>query len=234
MSVMVFEMMRSLRNATKLTPESQHFKTRLFVAYFVLGWSIPLVITVASIVVNFTTDDLVLYGELEDGTQGSCWINHLESAIVAFIVPVALSILFNGVNFVCVTVLLCSAWRTESKLDKEKHVPFLRVYIAIFSITGLTWLFGFLAILARSVWAWYPFIILNSTQGFIIFIMFLFTKKVALLYLELLHISWKPKTSSTSTKQTYDLHTPKYGGGFTSSKTDSAACQSSASTDSTV
>ena len=230
MSVMVFEMMRTLRNAMKLTPESKHFKTRLFVAYFVLGWSIPLVITVASIIVNFTTDDLVLYGELEDGTQGSCWINHLESAIVAFIVPVALSILFNGVSFVCVSVLLCSAWRTESKLDKEKHVPFLRVYIAIFSITGLTWLFGFLAILARSVWAWYPFIILNSTQGFIIFIMFLFTKKVALLYLELLHmyIPWETKTSSTSAKQTYDLR--KNGGGFTSSKTDSATCQSSDST----
>ena len=234
MSVMVFEMIRTLRNATKLTPESKHFKTRLFVAYFVLGWSIPLVITVASIIVNFTTDDLVLYGELEDGTQGSCWINHLESAIVAFIVPVALSILFNGVFFVCVTVLLCSAWRTESKLDKEKHVPFLRVYIAIFSITGLTWLFGFLAILARSAWAWYLFIILNSTQGFVIFIMFLFTKKVALLYLELLHIPWKPKTSCTSAKKTYDLHTPKNGGGFTSSKTDSATCQSSASTDPTV
>ena len=234
MSVMVFEMIRTLRNATKLTPESQHFKTRLFVAYFVLGWSIPLVITVASIVVNFTTDDLVLYGELEDGTQGSCWINHLESAIVAFIVPVALSILFNGVSFVCVSVLLCSAWRTQSKLDNEKHMPFFRVYIAIFSITGLTWLFGFLAILARSVWAWYLFIILNSTQGFVIFIMFLFTKKVALLYLELLHIPWKPKTSSTSAKKTYDLHTPKNGGGSTSSKTDSATCQFAASTDSTV
>ena len=236
MSVMAFEMIRSLRRATKLSPDSKHFKTRLLIVYFVLGWSIPLVITVTSIVVNFTTDNLVLYGELEDGTQGSCWINHLESAVVAFIVPVALSILFNGIAFVCVTVLLCGAWRTESKLDKEKHVPFLRVYVAIFSITGLTWLFGFLAILAGTVWAWYPFIILNTTQGFIIFIVFIFTKKVALLYLKLLHIPWETeaKTSSTSAKQTYDLHTQKNGGRFTSNKTDSATYQSAVSADSTV
>ena len=214
MSVMAFEMIRSLRRATKLTPDSKHFKTRLLIVYFVLGWSIPLVITVVSIMVNFTTDNLVLYGELEDGTQGSCWINHLESAVVAFIVPVALSILFNGIAFVCVTVLLCGAWCTESKLDNEKRVPFLRVYVAIFSITGLTWLFGFLAILAGTVWAWYPFIILNTTQGFSIFIVFIFTKKVALLYLKLLHIPWETeaKTSSTSAKQTYNLHTRKNGG----------------------
>ena len=237
MSVMAFEMVRTLWNAMKLVPDSKHFKTKLFVGYFIMGWSIPLAITIVSIIVNFTTDNLVLYGELEDGTQGSCWINHLESAIVAFIVPVALSILFNGATFVCVTVLLCSAWRAESKLGKDKHVPFVRVYVAIFSVTGLTWIFGFLAILAGTVWAWYPFIILNSIQGFIIFIIFLFTKKVGQLYLDLLHCRtpWQTEAKILSTKQTLRSH--KNGAKFTSKKTDSESyhtSQSPANTDSAV
>ena len=33
--------------------------------YFIVGWSVPLAITVTSILVDFITEDLVLYGVLE-------------------------------------------------------------------------------------------------------------------------------------------------------------------------
>ena len=46
-----------------------------------------------------------------------------------------------------------------------------------------TWLFGFLALIGELSWAWYPFIILNSSQALWIAATFLLTKKVINLYI---------------------------------------------------
>ena len=205
MSVMSFEMVRTFNQALKLrTQESNRFKRNLFITYFLIGWGLPLLVTVVSIIVNFTTDGLVLYGVLSDGTQGRCWINHLESAIVAFVVPVCLSLLFNFTTFIVVSVYLFMASRAQDKVEKHNHVSFLRINLAIFTVSGLTWLFGFIAILAGTSWAWYVFIILNSGLGFVIFIAFLFTKKVLKLYLSLLRIT-VPESTLSSTKQNVEL-----------------------------
>ena len=205
MSVMSFEMVRTFNQALKLrTQESNRFKRNLFITYFLIGWGLPLLVTVMSVIVNFTTDGLVLYGVLPDGTQGNCWINHLESAIVAFVVPVCLSLLFNFTTFIVVSVYLFMASRAQDKVEKHNHVSYLRVNLAIFTVSGLTWLFGFIAILAGTSWAWYVFIILNSGLGFVIFVAFLFTKKVLKLYLSLLRIR-VPESTLSSTKQSVEL-----------------------------
>ncbi len=203
MSLIMFELGRSFRGAQKLAPNiSARRKFRLFLLYFVLGWGTPLLIVGTTAAVNFTTDNLVFYGEEEDGTQGSCWINHLESAILAFLVPVAVSILFNAVAFSFLAVWIYKAWRVQAKLKKTQNVPYLRVYFAVASTTGLTWVFGFAAILIGESWAWYPFIILNSFQGFFIFVAFLFTKKVLGHYQALLTGRKKEVTTAPSSKQT--------------------------------
>ena len=204
MSIMTFEMGRIFISANKLAPKSsERFQTKLFVAYLLIGWGIPLTITTASVAINFTLDGLILYGELEDGTQGSCWINHLESVVVVFITPLALSLLFTGIVFTIVTVLVCSAWQTQAKLEKTQTVHYLRVYIAICSTTGLTWVFGFPAILTGEGWAWYPFILLNSTQGFLIFLAFICTKKIGKLYLSLI---WREPAVPSTKQSRAQLH----------------------------
>ena len=169
MSVMSFEMARTFNQALKLrTQEPNSFKRNLFITYFLIGWGLPLLVTVISITVNFTTNGLVLYGVLSDGTQGSCWINHLESAVVAFVIPVCLSLLFNFTTFIVVSVYLFMASQVQDKVEKHNHISYLRINLAIFTVSGLTWVFGFIAILAGTSWAWYIFIILNSSLGFVI------------------------------------------------------------------
>ena len=203
MSVMSFEMARTLNQALKLrTQKSNKFKRNLFITYFLIGWGLPLLITVVSITVNYTTSGLVLYGVRADGTQGSCWINHLESAIVAFVVPLCLSLSFNLITFIAVSVYLFKAFRNQSKLKSDNRVSYLRINIAMFTVSGLTWVFGFIAILVGASWAWYIFIILNSSLGFVIFIFFLFTKKVAKLYLSLLHVRAAESTTASSRRKT--------------------------------
>ena len=199
MSVMSFEMARTFNQALKLrTRQSNRFKQNLFITYFLIGWGLPLLVTIISITVNFTTNGLVLYGVRSDGTQWLCRINHLESAIVAFVIPVCLSLLFNFTTFIVVSVYLFMASRAQDKVEKYRHVSYLRINLAIFIASGLTWVFGFIAILVGTDWVWYVFIILNSGLGFVIFIAFLCTKKVLILYMSLLHIRL-PESADTST-----------------------------------
>ena len=201
MSVMSFEMARTFNRARKLILDSDELKRNILLTYLLIGWGVPLTLTLISIIVNYTADGLVLYGVLEDGRVGSCWINHSESVIVAFAVPLIISVVFNGVLFFFVSLLLCKASISQTKLQKQKNIPYVRVNFAIFTITGLTWVFGFVALLAGTAWSWYLFIILNSTQGFIIFIAFLFSIKTLKLYLGLCGIVKEEKTSSKSSQK---------------------------------
>ena len=201
MSIMSFEVVRKFHRARKLIGDSKREKLQLLIGYVLIGWGVPLLLLTVCIIVNFTTSNLVLYGVLADGSLGSCWINHLESALIAFVVPLTLSLLFNFIMFVIVTVYIIMASRSQTKLKKEDNTPFFRLNIAIFCTTGLTWIFGFIAILAGDSWAWYLFIIFNSTQGFSIYIAFLLKKKTLKLYIDFVTckiLEKKLKSASTA------------------------------------
>lgn len=178
-NMIAFEMVRSFTAALKLMPVmSGNAKEKTLVVYSIVGWGIPLVITAITIIVNFTVNGLVRYG------TETCWINDVVLAVGAFVAPLAVSLLFNIISFIWIVSNLCKS--SVSWKSSGKHVTNARVYVAVFSVMGLTWIFGFIAILARTSWVWYPFIILNSTQALIVTVSFTCTKKVALSYLDLL------------------------------------------------
>ena len=205
MSIMSFDAVRKFYRARNMIVDSKRDKLHLLISYVLIGWGVPLLLIIVCIIVNFTTSNLVLYGVLADGSLGSCWINHLESALIAFVAPLILSISFNFVMFIIVTYFIIVAYRSQSK-QRRNNTPLLHLNVAIFCTTGLTWIFGFIAILAGASWAWYLFIIFNSTQGFAIFVVFLFTKKTLKLYrCRFTRISKSFKFSSVSTNQTLSL-----------------------------
>ena len=197
MSIMSFELLRTLYRASNLHPmEDKSRKNKIFFLYFLIGWGIPLVFTLITVIVNYTTD------VIQYGSDGFCWIGHVPSFYVVFVVPVAISIVFNGITFIITFSLLFKASRNQAKLNKQQNTSYLRVSLSAFSITGLTWIFGFLAIVVRDDWAWYAFIILTSTQGLVICAAFIFTQKVGGLYKKYLIRKFHPITSSKSkTKQ---------------------------------
>ena len=199
MSLMSFEVARKLYCARKLAKDSNKEKLQLFIIYMFTGWGLPLLVSTTTVVVNFTTG-FVLYGVSADGTIGSCWINHRESIVIAFVLPLVISLFFNLVMFIIVIIYILLASRLQSKLNKQGNVPFFGVTIAVFSVTGLTWIFGFIAILASARWAWYLFIIFNSTQGFVIFVTFILKKKVLKLYVSQV-CDAKDKVSCFSSKE---------------------------------
>ena len=179
MTIMSFESTRSLLRAKRLKPvQAPIIKNQIFLLYMLIGWGLPTIITGVTVIINYTTD------YIEYGEDGFCWIGHVASFYIVFLAPVALSVLLNFIAFSIMAYLLFKALRDQAKLEKQFNIFYIRIYLSVFSITGLTWTVGFVAILARGEWAWYLFIILTSTQGFVICMAFLFTKKVGSLYKE--------------------------------------------------
>ena len=134
--------------------------------------------------------------------DGLCWINHKVSAIVAFVVPVALSLLINLVILVIISVILIRAVRLKTSVNHSAPYVYVRVYCAVFFSFGVAWVFGFLAIVAGTDWTWYPFIVFNSVQGLLLFVVFMLTKKVGVSYLFMLscgRLDYRLSTTSGGT-----------------------------------
>ena len=87
--------------------------------------------------------------------------------------------MFNTVVFVMVTVVLVKHTRKKLAKDSQKKKEItqgtIKAIISVFSVMlmfGLTWLFGALSIDQAALFFQWPFVILNTMQGFLLFIFF--------------------------------------------------------------
>ena len=180
MSIMSFEQVHTFYRASRLYPvEDVSSKNKIFPLYLLIGWGTPFVITLVTVIVNYSSD-VIQYGR-----DGFCWVSHLPSFYAVFVAPVALSIVVNNTTLIVTLIMFFKASRKQAKLKNRKRTSYFRISLCVFSITGLTWIFGFLAILIGDDWAWYAFIILTSTQGLGICTAFIFTQKIGGLYKQL-------------------------------------------------
>ena len=157
-----------------------------------IGWGMPLVIVVTCVGLNFSLHDIIGYGR-----NGKCWISDQSAHIGAFIVPVFLSVLLNFICFTISIVAICCS------LKGKNNVSHLRVFIALSSLMGVTWLFGVVAISIDNTIPWYIFIVLNSTQGLFVSVMMICKRRIFELYRSLFVTQKKKnmtKSLSTSTE----------------------------------
>ena len=187
MTVMGSELVRSFYNIKKLNKSTAE-NWKLLTLYMLFAWLSPLVIIIPTIIVNFTVEDSVNYG-----VGSSCWINQPIALIVTFVVPVGLSVIFNVIAFIVVMVIIehirhrPMASSIDPKEQRKQSWKDFRFAVALLTVTGLSWSFGFLALFSSDLsWAWYLFIIFNTTQAMTVLVAFLLTKKVFHLYWSLL------------------------------------------------
>ena len=184
MTILCIEVCRSFYHANRLIPVRREGLKWKLVFYSILAWSIPLVIVAISVIVNFTSQTLVDYGTNPERGERLCWIVHFNSAVVAFLVPVVALIFMQLILFMVGGFFLILSSKKKVRSGRsEDSVPYLRVFFAMFFSSNLLWVFGFIALGTGYLWAWYPYLILISTQGFAIFFAFYGTKKVWLLYI---------------------------------------------------
>ena len=107
------ELARTMIRASRLRQtEAKKVKRNIFLIYLLIGWGTPTLVTGVSIIINYTTD-YIQYGE-----DGFCWIGDPNSFYAVFLVPVAFSLLLNGVAFFITGYQLVKAQRGEAKLQK--------------------------------------------------------------------------------------------------------------------
>ena len=154
-----------------------------------IGWGLPFVIVVTCVGLNFSLHDIIGYGR-----NGKCWISDQSAHIGAFIIPVFLSVLLNFICFTISIVIICCSRKGKN------NVSHLRMFIALSSLMGVTWLFGFVAISIDNTILWYIFIVLNSTQGLFVSVMMICKRRIYELYRSLFVTQKKAKmTKSLST-----------------------------------
>ena len=109
----------------------------------------------------------------------SCFIDDIRVLYGLFLAPLFVVLLFNAVVFVMVTVVLIKHTRKKLAKDsiKKKEITrgTIKAIISVFSVMlmfGLSWLFGALSIDQGAIFFQWPFVILNTLQGFFLFIFF--------------------------------------------------------------
>lgn len=129
------------------------------------------------------------------GYGGSyCYLTQSDFYIYILSIPLALIVATNITLYVVVVVHI---ERTRSKIQSSSSGDnsLFSAYIKMSTITGATWIFGFIFMFTEQTWAEYLFVLLNASQGLFIFLAFMVNRKVLELYRELL-LKKKKKTNT--------------------------------------
>ena len=180
MSLLSLNVARHFYHAVKFIINEERESWCYLVLYMAAGWLSPLLVLIVTVPLNYSVSGTVGYG-----VDGLCWMNQTLAIIVSFIVPLAICILFTIGAFVFVCIILVKLHNSDVNEDLQHKTGSrnCRVLIAVFCVTGATWLFGFLALIDSALsWAWYIFIILNTTQAVFLTLAYICTAKVLRLY----------------------------------------------------
>ncbi|XP_028409034.1 adhesion G-protein coupled receptor D1-like [Dendronephthya gigantea] len=125
-----------------------------------IGWGLPILIV------------LITYFSRKDHytDEDTCWLSPDYRIRWAFIAPVLLIIM---INIIVTVITLRKRLHLRTVTTKEmsyKVRTSLRALFVLLPIFGLTWLFGIFGFSSDAVAAMYLFVILNSSQGLLIFI----------------------------------------------------------------
>ncbi|WAR24970.1 AGRG4-like protein [Mya arenaria] len=143
--------------------------TRFTLKTVLPAWGLPLIPVIAVLAVD---------PELYRGGSKYCWMD-LPAFYYAFALPVSGIIVINVVIFV-VTVVSIFRRGKGLRSNQKRHkmaMTNLQAAITSFVLLGLTWLFGYLAVADARLIFQYVFTILNSLQGFFIFVLFVLRKR---------------------------------------------------------
>ncbi|KAL3852133.1 hypothetical protein ACJMK2_015813 [Sinanodonta woodiana] len=143
--------------------------TRFTLKTVLPAWGLPLIPVICILCIDYT---------LYRGGPDYCWMS-LPAFYYGFSIPISLIIVVNVVIF-CITIISISRRKAGLRSNQSKHkmaVTNLQAAVASFILLGLTWMFGYLAIADARLAFQYIFTILNSMQGFFIFILFVVRKK---------------------------------------------------------
>ncbi|XP_072024814.1 uncharacterized protein [Amphiura filiformis] len=136
-----------------------------------IGWGSPLSIIVVCFFIH-------LYGDtgFKYGGNIPCWISNPFANLIAFGIPVAMSLACSVVCYVATMSSVCRNKRSTTRLlRKQREVVTVEDAILIVKMSlvmGIGWVFGFIASFSDNLIMWWIFAAITSLHGFFLFIAF--------------------------------------------------------------
>ena len=185
MNVCSIHMFKTFKNSTILCQKFQLTSTFWYVMYICAA---SLACVIVNLIVSFATEN-------GSGYVGSiCYISSSLMQLITFIVPALITLTVNIILFTYVVFKIKHIRVKSATIHSERN--YFAIYARLSTLTGITWLFGFLNLLLRLDIFEYLFIVFNASQGVFIMIAFVLNQKV---YYLICHRDNKP--TSTDSKQ---------------------------------
>lgn len=177
MSVMSYDVFVSLMRATgSFRISSNQFKWKKFGIYCSFAFGVALLFAFSSLLAEVL--DIVpqpykpMYKEM-------CWFSKKTPLLIFFAGPV---IVLTCINLVFFALSAYTIHSNKMKSEQDEHKSILKrrylMYFRLSVIMGITWIVGIVAAIFNEDWLWYLFVLLNTFQGFFIFLAFTCSKKV--------------------------------------------------------
>lgn len=187
MSVIAFHTKTTLASKKLRIPSTQIEDRRRFMIYSGFVWGVPLLFISITTFLHFV--NVYDAGYSLEHERMACWIANRQAQEFLFILPVGLFVFFNTAMFIYTIIMIESNKQKSRELyasgNKRHEQNTVWIYLKLSSLTGLTWIFGFLDILVDSAIFSVLFVLFASLQGFYIALSFLINDRVVKLYREL-------------------------------------------------
>ena len=167
MNICSIHMFKIFKTGMKMCPSFSWRSTFWYVAYIFTTSAVCVSINLS---VSFATDYNSGYG------GRICYISSNVMQIITFIVPAAIALLSNIALFSYVVFKIMNINIASEKMNLERN--YFVIYARLSTLTGVTWIFGFINLLIRHDILEYLFIVLNASQGVFIMIAFVLNKRV--------------------------------------------------------
>lgn len=129
--------------------------------FYALGWGLPSLVVSLSLIVTQGQG----YADMQ-----SCWLSTRNHVIWAFVAPGLLIVSVNIVVFTLVISSMLSSHRLRKEPLTRRFQRGLKASFVLLPVLGLSWSFGVLTMATNEIVFSYIFAVLNSLQGFLIFI----------------------------------------------------------------
>ncbi|XP_031572058.1 adhesion G protein-coupled receptor E3-like [Actinia tenebrosa] len=176
----------------------------LYLKYALYGWLGPLMIVVVSSGLDISQVYNVYIGY---GSRGDeyCYINNPYAKLYTVVVPVGVILLYNCVALCHTVIHIKNVRKQTSTVANQSHQPGLPVVcIKMTSVIGVSWILGYLASSQSTAFLWYPYVVLNSLQGFLIFISYVLNRRVLKMYKAIL-LEMRGKRNSVASKRSTNM-----------------------------
>ena len=154
-------------------------QTSWYRMYCTYAYGTPAVIVSTSVFVTY----LVPKFKFAYGADRVCWLRNPIQQLVTFILPVGLISVSNLLLFIAILAHICKARKvssmaTSGRKSMNDYLPYVKLPVLL----GLSWLLGFLGSQWKNQLLWIIFDITNASQGVLLFLIFISSKRNRGLY----------------------------------------------------